>query len=133
MLEPNAIALPLKEYKYGIMTSQLHDLSLKESCIFVIAVKASIPLEKLAKEFPAQVKVSSIEKIRDLINLHLPGVIIQPLPSAPRQLPYHAGYTYFQLDSNSPGWSDIVNASGFAFHIAGNFPNLEIQFWAIRT
>ncbi len=132
MLEPNAIALPLARHKYGVVTSELTDTTLIASCVFVLAVKASVRLEKLTHDFPAQTKVSSIEKIRDLINLHLPGVTLQPMPAAPRQLPYHAGFTYFMLDSNSQGWRDLVGSSGFAFHIAGEFPDLEMQFWAIR-
>ncbi len=132
MLEPNAIALPMQKHKYGIITAALSDPSIIRTCVFVLAAKAAVPVDRLAKIFPAQVKVSSIEKIRDLINLHLPGVTLQPMPTAPRQLPYHAGYTYFMLDQNSVGWSNLHNASGFAFHIAGDFPELDMQFWAIR-
>ena len=132
VLEPNAIALPLEKHKYGVMTAPISDRSLIQTSVFVLAVRAAIPLDRLAKTFPAQVKVSSIEKIRELINLHLPGVVLQPMPAAPRQLPYHAGYTYFMLDNQSAGWVNVQNSSGFAFHIAGDFPDLEMQFWAIR-
>lgn len=133
IFEANAIALPLNKQKYGIITSPVSDRSLLDSAIFVVAVKASIELEELAKSFPAQTKVSSIERIRDLIHLHLPGVVLQRMPSPPRQLPYHAGFSYFQLDANSAGWQYIENASGFAFHIAGDFADLQLQFWAIRN
>lgn len=132
MLEPNAIALPLRKHKYGITTASLNDRSLVETCAFVLAVQAAVPMERLAKTFPLQVKISSIDKIRELINLHLPGIVLQPMPTAPRQLPYHAGFTYFMLDHNSPGWEHLRTSSGFAFHIAGDFPELEMQFWAIR-
>jgi type VI secretion system protein ImpJ len=133
IFEANAIALPFNKQKYGIYTSPISDRSLLKSAIFVIAVKASVPLDKLAKDFPAQTKVSSIEKIRELIQVHLPGVTLQRLPSPPRQLPYHAGFTYFQLDENSAGWANVADASGFAFHIAGTYPDLQMQFWAIRN
>ncbi|EFO30315.1 type VI secretion protein, family [Roseibium sp. TrichSKD4] len=133
IFEANAIALPLQKQKFGIYTSPIADRSLMQNAIFVIAIKASVQLEKLAKDFPAQTKVSSIEKIRELIQLHLPGVVLQRLPSPPRQLPYHAGFTYFQLDQNSAGWGHMDNASGFAFHVAGTFPDLDMQFWAIRN
>jgi len=132
MLEPNAIALTIHKHKFGILTAPLADRSLITSCVFVLAVRAAVPLERIAKTFPSQIKISSIEKIRELISLHLPGVTLQPMATAPRQLPYHAGYTYFLLDHNSAGWKNIVNSSGFAFHIAGEFPQLDMQFWAIR-
>ncbi|MGL4983373.1 MAG: type VI secretion system baseplate subunit TssK, partial [Plesiomonas sp.] len=52
---------------------------------------------------------------------------------APRQLPYHAGYSYFQLDRQSPAWQMLVQGNTLAFHIAGSFPELDMQFWAIRS
>lgn len=132
LMEPNAIALPLQKHKYGILTAPVTEPGLFDSCVFVLAVRAAVPLDRLAKTFPAQVKISSIEAIRELINLHLPGVVLQALPTAPRQLPYHAGYTYFMLDHNSAGWKTLAGSSGLAFHIAGDFPELEMQLWAIR-
>ncbi|WP_310620614.1 type VI secretion system baseplate subunit TssK [Flexibacterium corallicola] len=133
IFEASAIALPLTRQKYGVITSPLNDRSLLDTAVFIVAVKASVPLDKLARDFPSQTKVSSIERIRELIQLHLPGVVLQRLSSPPRHLPYHAGYTYFQLDSNSAGWKYVRDASGFAFHIAGDFPDLDMQFWAIRN
>ena len=53
-------------------------------------------------------------------------------PVAPRQLPYHAGSTYYELDRGSEHWQQLSNSGGFAFHIAGQFPGLNLAFWAIR-
>jgi type VI secretion system protein ImpJ len=79
-----------------------------------------------------QSKVGSVEHIRDLVNLQLPGIGLLPLPVAPRQLPYHAGSTYYELDRGSDHWQQLSNSGGFAFHIAGQFPGLNLAFWAIR-
>jgi type VI secretion system protein ImpJ len=73
-----------------------------------------------------------VEKIRDLVNLQLPGIGLRPLPVAPRQLPFLAGYTYFELDRGSEYWQQLINSAGFAMHVAGNFPGLQMRFWAIR-
>ena len=51
---------------------------------------------------------------------------------APRQLPFYAGYTYFELDRNSEYFQHLSNSAGFAMHVAGDFPGLQMQFWAIR-
>jgi type VI secretion system protein ImpJ len=64
--------------------------------------------------------------------LHLPGIMLSPLTVAPRQLPYHAGFVYFQLDPGSPLWSELEKSGGFAFHFGGEFPDLQVEFWAIR-
>ena len=61
-----------------------------------------------------------------------PGVGLRPLPVAPRQLPFYAGYTYFELDSGSEYFQHLHQSAGFAMHVAGDFPGLQMQFWAIR-
>lgn len=132
VLEPRAVSIMLQKRKYGLMVAPMQDPTLVTEATFILAVRARMPLDDLRKLFIQQTKVASVEKIRELISLQLPGVPIVPLPVAPRQLPYHAGYTYFQLDKASPAWNMLLNASGFAFHIAGEFEDLDLQFWAIR-
>jgi type VI secretion system protein ImpJ len=95
-------------------------------------VRADVPAETLRGRFGQQSKVGSVEHIRDLVNLQLPGIGLLPLPVAPRQLPYHAGSTYYELDRGSDHWQQLSNSGGFAFHIAGQFPGLNLAFWAIR-
>ena len=29
-------------------------------------------------------------------------------------------------------WKQLVHSGGFAFHVAGEFPGLNLAFWAIR-
>ncbi|NRD73743.1 type VI secretion system baseplate subunit TssK [Shewanella sp. VB17] len=133
VLEPKAVSLQLQKRKYGLMVAPVQDPDLIKEADFILAVRAKLPLEELKKLFLQQTKISSVEKIRELISLQLPGVGLTPLPVAPRQLPYHAGYTYFQLDRSSKSWEMLNNSTGFAFHVAGDFPELELQFWAIRN
>lgn len=133
VLEPRAVAIPLEKRKFGLMGAAISDRTLLESADFIIAVKANLALDTLKKQFVQQTKVASVERIRDLISLQIPGIPLISLPAVPRQLPYHAGFTYFQLDRNSDSWSMISESNGFAFHVAGDIPNLELQFWAIRS
>jgi type VI secretion system protein ImpJ len=97
-----------------------------------LAVKASLPIEQLRSSFPSQVKIAPVERIRDLVNAQLPGISLQPLPVAPRQIPYHSGFAYYQLDKTSEFWRELRQSGGFALHLGGDFPGLEIEFWAIR-
>ncbi|MBZ0331562.1 type VI secretion system baseplate subunit TssK [Halomonas sp. ANAO-440] len=133
VLEPRALAIQLQPRRYGLLVAPLSDPGLLEDADFILAVRADMPHERLRKLFLQQTKVASVERIRDLISLQLPGVPLEPLPVAPRELPYHAGYSYFRLDRQSQAWSMLDGASGFAFHVAGEFPGLEMQFWAIRS
>lgn len=57
---------------------------------------------------------------------------LSALPVAPRQIPFHAGASYFELDRDSPHWRQMQASGGFAIHVSGEFPNLRLEFWAIR-
>lgn len=132
VLSPRAVSLQLRKHPYGIVMAIVGDSELMNSAEFILAVRARMPQEQLRKQLLQQTKVASSEKIRELISLQLPGVSLLPLPVAPRQLPYHAGYSYFQLDRQSPAWQMLVIGNTLAFHIAGEFPELDLQLWAIR-
>jgi type VI secretion system protein ImpJ len=132
VIDPWAVQIPLREPRYGIRAAALGDRTLLGSSSFVLAVRADMPTEELRRRFPAQAKIGSVEKIRDLVNAQLPGVAMRAMPVAPRQIPYHADYTYFELDRASDFWPDLASSGGFAIHVGGEFPGLDLQFWAIR-
>lgn len=132
VMDTQAVPIALDERQFGIRVAVVPDRELLRSSSFVLAVNAHMPPEALRGVFPAQVKIGSVEKIRDLVNLQLPGIGLRPLPVAPRQLPFYAGYTYFELDSGSEYFQHLHQSAGFAMHVAGDFPGLQMQFWAIR-
>ena len=132
VMDNAAVPIPLDERQFGIRVAVVPDKELLRSATFVLAVNAHMPPEALRGAFPSQVKIGSIEKIRDLVNLQLPGIGLRPLPVAPRQLPFYAGYTYFELDSKSEYFQHLHQSAGVAMHVAGDFPGLQMQFWAIR-
>jgi type VI secretion system protein ImpJ len=130
--EPRAVQLPLKGPQYGIYGAKRPDLSLLENAVFVLAASAEVPAETLRSELPQQVKIAPVEEIRQYVNALMPGISITPLPIAPRQIPYHAGFAYFELNKQSGLWKKMANSGGFAIHIGGKFPGLKLEFWAIK-
>lgn len=134
VLEQTAIPIDLQERKHGIRVAVIGDAELLRTAMFVLAVNAQMPGEALRMRFPTQVKIGPAERIRDLVNLQLPGVTLRALPVAPRQIPYHAGYTYFELETRGNElWKQLETSGGLAMHIAGDFPGLALEFWAIRA
>jgi type VI secretion system protein ImpJ len=132
--EQSAIPIELQERKYGIRVAIIPDLELQRNAVFVLAVNAQIGTEQLRQRFPTQVKIGPAERIRDLVNLQLPGVALRALPVAPRQIPFHAGFCYFELETRANEmWRQLETSGGLAMHIAGDFPGLELEFWAIRS
>jgi len=130
--EQTAVSLPLIEKKYGIHVSEITDRSLLGSASYVLSARADIAEEMLRGRLPAQVKIGPVERIRQLVNAAMPGIQLKPLPVAPRQIPFRSGYCYFELERNSPFWKELQNSGGFALHVGGDFPGLEMEFWAIR-
>ncbi len=132
VFERAAIAIPLVEKKYGIRVATIGDKKLLDEAHFVLAVNAEVPVETLRRNFPAQVKIGPVEKIRDLVNRALPGIALDSLASAPRQIPYHAGVTYFALNDKEALWKELSRSGGLALHVSGQYPGLELALWAIR-
>jgi type VI secretion system protein ImpJ len=133
VLDQSAIAIPLEAKKFGIHVAIVTDRTLLTTAVFVLAARADVPAEELRRRFPAQLKIGPVEKIRDLVTLQLPGVPVVPLPVAPRQIPYHAGFAYFELNQSAELWDQLKTSGGVAVHIAGEFPGLAMEFWAIRA
>lgn len=133
VLEQTAIPIDLQDRKHGMRVAIIPDIELQRNAIFVLAVNAQMPGDSLRARFPTQVKIGPAERIRDLVTLQLPGVGLRAMPVAPRQIPYHAGFTYFELETKGNElWKQLETSGGLAMHIAGDFPGLDLEFWAIR-
>lgn len=132
VIETTAVSIPLQERRHGVRVGQITDRSLLRTSNFVLTVQSSVPTETLRRLFPSQVKIGAVEQIRELVNVALPGIAVRPLPVAPRQIPFYAGASYFELDRNSPHWQQMQSAGGFAIHVSGDFPDLRMELWAIR-
>jgi type VI secretion system protein ImpJ len=132
VLEQTAVPIPLREAKYGVRVGVINDKTLLTTASFVLSVKASIEIEQLRRSYPSQVKIGPVENIRELVNSALPGIALRALPVAPRQIPYHVGVVYFELDRSGPYWKALQSSGGLALFVAGDFPGLEMELWAIR-
>jgi len=133
VLERTAIPIPLQERRHGIRVAPITDRGLVASAAFVLAVKADMQAEPLRRNFPNQVKIGPVEQIARLVNVALPGVPVRALPVAPRQIPYVAGMAYFELERNVPLWRELQSSGGIAIHVAGDFPGLVMELWAIKS
>jgi type VI secretion system protein ImpJ len=132
VLEQNAISISVQERNFGVHVAMVNDKSLFKHAGFVLAITAAIPSEELRSRFPTQVKIGPVEQIRDLVNLQLPGIRMRPLPVAPRQIPFHTGYVYFELESSGEYWSKLYESGGMAIHIGSGFPDIKMEVWAIK-
>jgi len=133
VIERNVIAIPLKEVGHGVRVGVPPDRDLLDTAVFILAAKADMNGDTLRQTFPATVKIGPVERIAQLVNLALKGVPIRALAVAPRQLPYHQGFAYFELDKSSEIWGTLKKSGGIGFFAGSGFPALELELWAIRS
>ena len=132
VLEQTAVAIPLQDRRHGVKVGTINDRSLLLAASFVLAVRANMPPEMLRRSLPHPIKIGPVEQIAQLVNVALPGIRVRPLPVAPRQLPFQSGTVYFELENSGPLWKQLDVSGALALHLAGDFPELAMELWAIR-
>ncbi len=133
VFEHSAQQFKFKHYKrVGINLAVISDKSLFDDAVFVLAVKADMPTEKLRSQFPLQAKVGPKESMKQLITSQLPGIELEALSVAPRQIPFHSGFSYFELNKRGDLWKQLSSSAGLGLHPGGKYPGLELELWAIR-
>ena len=132
VLEQNATAIELISQGHGLWVGELQDKSLFKSASFVLAVYADLPMENIRSSFPSQIKIAPVEKIRTLVSRSLPGISLQSIAIAPRQIPYHPNFCYFAIDTRGELWNSLPDSQGIALHISGDLPGVKLELWAIK-
>lgn len=132
MLDMAAVPIDLQPSRFGVWFGALVDRTRLNGNGIILTVRADMPIEQLRQLFPAHCKIGPAEQIRDLVSSGSHGIMLRPLPVAPRQIPYQAGRLYFELERHGPYWEAMRKSSGFAVHVATEFPNLDLKLWAIR-
>ena len=117
----------------GSASRSCADRSLYSTAVFILAARADIAGRRAA---PA---VSGAAQDRPGREDPRPGHAAAARRAGacraggPRQIPFHAGYAYFELDQSNELWDQLKTSGGVAMHVAGEFPGLAMEFWAIRS
>ena len=133
IIEQTAIPIPVEFKRFGFKVAQVADRTLFDSAVFILGARADVPADELRKRVPSQLRIGPPDQISDLVTAQLSGVPVYPVPVAPRQIPYHAGFVYFELDQTNDLWNQLKTSGVVAMHLAGEFPGLAMEFWAIRS
>ena len=101
---------------------------------FVLAVKPMSPANTCKTHFPAQMKVAPVSKIRDLVQLQLPGIIASGNARRAAADPVACRLQLFRTREGRRTVARDGQVRGIrALHLAGEFPGLDMEFWAIRS
>jgi type VI secretion system protein ImpJ len=131
-LDNRAIRLELVERAPNAFVSTIRDRTLFRNATLVLEVSARRPLKEIQLQFPNLLKVGPSTKMNEIVHAHLPGVSLVHMPTPPPQIRAISDHVYFYLDRTSPLWPEFSVASAMGMHFAGDWPELEMELWAIR-
>lgn len=132
VLVRSAQNIALAERANGVRVASIDPSELQGYGSLVFAVAAHVPPDQLVQQFPARTKVGPSDRLADLIRTNLPGMVLQGLPVPPRQIPFNAGFVYFQLEQRGALWDQLLKSGGLAMHVAGELPGLRMELWGVR-
>jgi type VI secretion system protein ImpJ len=132
VLVRSAQSIRLEERGHGMRNAVVDPVDMQGFSAVVLAVSAQMPPDLLQQQFAAQAKVGPSERLPDLVRGHLPGIALQALPVPPRQIPFNAGYVYYELSRMGALWEQVARHGGLALHVAGEFPLLKLELWGVR-
>ena len=134
ILEKNAISLEIQKGKYGLYRAKLPNKGMIRTDSFILSVSSKLLDERdLKKLLLDNLKISTVEGIQELVNLHLSGFKISPLASAPRQIPYRVDNSYFKIILTSEDKNTLEISGGFSFYLPESLQrDLGFTLWAIK-
>src|SRR5919109_2745463 len=77
--ERKAVAIPLREHRSGVRTTDVQDQRLFTEATFVLAVGAAQSGEEIRQNFPRHVTIGPVNEFQDLIDGGLRGITVTPL------------------------------------------------------
>lgn len=132
LLVRSAQSIVLQSKQHGMYLASVDPTEIRSYSHIVLAVAADMPADQLAQQFAAHGKVAPSDRLPELVRLHLPGVALRVLPVPPRQIPFNAGYVYFQLEPQGAHWEHLQVHGGIGLHVAKTFANLRMELWGVR-
>lgn len=133
MLAGTAVEVPLRHREHGLWMGALHE-AMKAGCAhFALAATSSLEPSELRRRLPAQAKLGPAERIRDLVNLQLPGVAIAPMDAPPHGVFSGVGWQYFAIDVESMLWKTVQSSRVVALHVGDGIDGLAWRLWAWKA
>ena len=132
-LTRSAVPLKLEQLGPGRYFSTITDRGLYDQGRFYLAVSARRPLEQVRAQFPGLAKIGSVTRMDRLETSALPGVPLAAVSAPPQQIRTLPNHVYFELDRSHPDWADFATAPSLGLLVAGDWPELSLELWCVRS
>jgi type VI secretion system protein ImpJ len=127
-----AIRLELVQLAPNAFKSPIKDRSLFANASFYLEVASRRPLGEIQMQIPNLLKLGPDTRMNEIVHYNLPGVPLVHRPTAPPQIRALGDHVYFYIDKKSPLWPEFSVAGAIGLHFSGDWPDLELELWAIR-
>jgi len=129
--DSNTESIPVKHVKAGIYTATVGNRNLFTTARFILAARAHVTPDELARQFPQQTTISSKSKLKSLVQAQSQGIKLKHMVTIPNSIPTYENYVYFEIRQDDPIWQEISVSGDIALHISGHFTDLKMQLWTI--
>ncbi|MCL1629171.1 type VI secretion system baseplate subunit TssK [Roseibaca sp. V10] len=126
-----AVRLDLQQPVMNSYIATVPDRALFRDAAFVIEVSADRPLGQIQSQFPSLCKVGPNTRMKQIVESNLPGLELVHMPTPPSQIRAVTSHVYFKIDKRSELWREFSTAAAIGLHFAGDWPELELEIWAI--
>jgi type VI secretion system protein ImpJ len=133
VFERSAVQLPLEQKGPGAYVCTITDHNLFKTGYFYLAVAAAVPAEEIRRVFPSVAKIAAVQKMKQIVESALPGVPLRHVPTPPPQIRVLPGHVYFELDRSVRDWRDFATAPGLGLHVAGEWAELRLELWCVKS
>jgi type VI secretion system protein ImpJ len=124
--------IPLERTRESLFTGRLRDDRIVEASQLYLAVMAEVPEDKIIREIPLKAKISSQDKVDQLIAAALRGLPLRHLPTPPAEIPVQPGRQYFSLDKAGDHWEAVKKSRSISFYVPPEFKGLKLEFMAVK-
>lgn len=124
--------LKLVQTNTGLHTAKINKQKSTNSYYFILAAKSDLDRDKFHDYFSKQLKIAPLEQIEQLVIHALPGIPIQLLQFAPKEIPHQLDFTYYLISEQCAIELSKTASENIAIYVHGDFPNLVLELWIIR-
>ena len=131
-----AVEVPLEQQLGGFHVATFQDRSVFDGGIFVLIVR---PEGRIAGgtghesvRIDDRLKIGTLDNLREIVKLQLPGIPCQPLPVIPRGVPYFPDATYLEIDQGVSAWREVQDSANLAVYFVGRGIICQLQLWVLR-
>ncbi|MBK9974821.1 MAG: type VI secretion system baseplate subunit TssK [Planctomycetes bacterium] len=125
--------IPLSQTRDTMFAAKIaDDRVLQPEGALYVAVTASVPAEKVVREVPLKFKISSTDRVDQLITAALRGLSVRHVPAPPPEIPVQPGRQYFQIDKSGEHWEAVRGSHSMSFYLPPEFQGLKLELMAVK-